>query len=191
MGSTQSYRPAVSLSGLPASVRNRIYPVTDVGVFGTHVELNHRQSFLKSTIPPIMQSCQLLRAETIVPYYSTSKFHMRIDLAEETTPEQTIAQIPTSWLKKVAVKHVKHIRGLTLSFEAPGLRYVVILRLDSENNLVVCTSPGAPQRLRQRLSKHVSRTEASGEALSMQGETIVLALLTEPELWTHGSLMGA
>ncbi|KAK4548264.1 hypothetical protein LTR36_010134 [Oleoguttula mirabilis] len=143
---------------------------------------------------PITHVSRLMRKETLPLYFARISFRGKVDVAgNDQAKSNTVTLLARKLADNVLRDNVKQLRSFTLCLEGvpasngsetgPELHFT----FSADNGLrLTCTN--LPDSAATVLQKHVTVVEANRKTLRLQGEAIILALISKPELWVHGGM---
>ncbi|KAK5111289.1 hypothetical protein LTR85_012184 [Meristemomyces frigidus] len=163
---------------LPADVRARIY---------AYVLPRHKVRAMSKF--PIIQVSSLVRKETLPLLVSRTKYSANLFRSEASDPNRVV-QFARESAENILCDHRKQLRSFSLGLlrGVPNDDWAKLhFTFSNESGLQVTTN-GLCAESKALVQKHVADVEANRKALGLQGESIILALVSKPELWVKGVL---
>ena len=182
---------------LPAGLRNRVYGYvlqTDTDVTINPLRLS------TSEYPSITRTLRQIREEVLPLSYAHSVF--RIEFIHDRDNESNrmpldrrggVIQALRLWSQNLSRLHTKALRTICLTLRATpllstGEYFTVSVNFSSVTGLHVNFLTPLSFDSRTKLNDHIATVEATRKVLGLQGESIVLALISDPHLWKWGVL---
>ena len=181
------------LLGLPAELRNRVYE---------RVIRDHLASTVRITdktmdpLPAIIQASRQLRQESTPLFFARAKFtihcHRWSPLLDRGRSSEIVPRL-RAWIVLMPPIGLNSLRSITMHIRIKDrIRNAPMRELtlffSREAGLSMAPPPKLTTDSKLALDEHVATVEENRKALSMQGESIVLALISNPRLWEYGTL---
>lgn len=175
-------------TSLPADVRYMVY------------ELVHKEDRKISPRAwgPIVMVSPDMRAEALPFYIRTNVFECDATLSEMGAEENNVVHYARGLAEGLLRGQAKHLRYFHLELNSEVLNGEdewewendqTELRFTFSNNKgLEVTCFGLDSASEALVQEHVANVEASRTALGLQGEAIILALISKPGLWVEGTL---
>ncbi|KAF2171666.1 hypothetical protein M409DRAFT_17903 [Zasmidium cellare ATCC 36951] len=164
---------------LPVEVRNRIYKMV---LPGTYRVLEWERPV--DELPALLQTCAVIRRETISMFYADTTFTIRSDTRSERYDFEAASEdMLRRWSKFVVAENARHLRTVHLWISEQcrvvfKFRKTLTLGFKGEQHI-----KGDTLLIEKTLARHVEAVEKISALLSIKGETILLALLMDWEMW--------
>ncbi|KAK5740231.1 hypothetical protein LTR17_004732 [Elasticomyces elasticus] len=181
----QEYAKPFRLNDLPSELRCRIYKfhfarkkqywILAGGVWDSVIRQPTSRLLLVSRAIK-NEAAPLFFGNAEICFYSHSTCHNRRE-------DYLIERQMRSWVEDYMRENVKFLRRMRLELRETGWHYVITLSLNMHTGLKVEYSGNVPKERKVAWFKHIVKVEANRKAFGWQGEALVLAFTSRPELW--------
>ncbi|KAF2164507.1 hypothetical protein M409DRAFT_25384 [Zasmidium cellare ATCC 36951] len=186
---------------LPAELRFRIYEMYFAAVApGPHNVLDDGLPMATtSVLPSLTKTCRQIRQESLSLFISSRTLDISLPVSEDES--QALHNIDTVklWAENCAKAYLRHLRAVNLSYhmstfpgfdcnlsftEHSGLQ----ISLESDDAWIYANQKAEAKQ--KQLKEHAEKIEAERRVLDLKGESIVLALIRDPEVWVWSDDQG-
>ncbi|KAK6392420.1 hypothetical protein LTR81_026599 [Elasticomyces elasticus] len=169
MSSLETAARSFRFESLPPELRKRIYRIHFGRVKCYHVNIDGGDA-----ISSLLRSSRVLLLSRAIGKEATPVF-----FSDDTFMERSIRR----WSKDYVKENLKYLRHLRLSLWISGQLYEITVSFGEEKGLTAVFSADFPRERKAVWQKHIVKLEVNRKALGLQGEAIVLAFTSRPELW--------
>ncbi|KAK5699201.1 hypothetical protein LTR17_023454 [Elasticomyces elasticus] len=170
---------------LPPELRKRIYRIHFGRVKCYHVNIDGGDaisSLLRSS--RVLLLSRAIRKEATPIFFSEVEFWVAGRRCQSVAGDDTFMERSIRrWSKDYVKENLKYLRHLRLSLWISGQLYEITVSFGEEKKLTAVFSADFPRERKAVWQKHIVKLEANRKALGLQGEAIVLAFTSRPELW--------
>ncbi|KAK4499489.1 hypothetical protein PRZ48_010004 [Zasmidium cellare] len=177
---------------LPFEIRLRIYEMyLDAAPCSTEVLNECYGRTTTCVLPHLTKTCRQIRQESLKLFISSKT--LNIELPDSTDESQALRNMDTirRWAEKCARAYLRHVRHLNLwtFHHYKGFRCSLSftdhegLKISLENDRPRDYDDAKAEAKRKQLQEHAEKIEAERRALDLKGESIILAMIRDTQVW--------